>query len=118
MVMTSKKRGGCPKTALPMHKFSGTACSSQPFPSRKYEASRYAMTFNLTYRKGSFPQSEVYSSLLGALDRAHVVLETGSCFGLEIDEDGMHLLYESEIISELGKLPSVSQVVRPPLLPR
>jgi hypothetical protein len=72
------------------------------------------MAFTLTYRKGSFSQSETYSSLTGAIGRASVVLETTGCFGLAIDEDGMHLLHQSEIVMRLSAA-GASQAGRPPL---
>jgi hypothetical protein len=55
------------------------------------------MTFTLTYRQGSFRQSEVFVSQVGAVVRAHVTLGWVGCSGHQIDEDGKVVLHESEI---------------------
>jgi hypothetical protein len=57
------------------------------------------MTFTLTYRQGSFLQSEVFISQIGAVARAYVMLGGIGCSGHQIDEDGKVVLYESEIIA-------------------
>ncbi len=76
------------------------------------------MSFTLTYRRGSFPQSEIYSSLFGAMGRASIVLETSGCFGLEIDENGTLLLHQSEIILRCKEAAQIN-VLRemPPTIP-
>ncbi len=62
------------------------------------------MIYSLSYRKGSFPQSEDYSSLSGAMGRAAIVLETNGCFGLAIEEGGVHMLQHSEIVRRLASV--------------
>jgi hypothetical protein len=57
------------------------------------------MTFTLTYRQGSFRQSEDFVSQIGAVARAYFMLEGIGCYGHQIDEDGRIILHESEIIA-------------------
>jgi hypothetical protein len=57
------------------------------------------MTFTLTYRQGSFRQSEDFVSRFGALARAYIMLGGIGCSGYQIDEDGKVVLHESEIIA-------------------
>ena len=57
------------------------------------------MTFTLTYRQGSFRQSEVFISRTGAVARAYVMLGGIGCSGHQIDEDGKVVLHEAEIIA-------------------
>jgi hypothetical protein len=59
--------------------------------------------FCLKYRQGSFLRSEVYGSLNGAIGRASVILETGVCSELQIDENGVPLMSKPEIVLRLSQ---------------
>jgi len=57
------------------------------------------MTFTLTYRQGSFRQSEDFVSQVCAVARADIVLDGIGCYGHQIAEDGKVMLHESEIVA-------------------
>jgi hypothetical protein len=59
------------------------------------------VSFYLKYWQGSFLRSEIFSSFFGAIGRASVVLELNGCSGLEIEENGVLLLSEPEIVLRL-----------------
>ena len=68
------------------------------------------MTFNLTYRQGSFLQAHAYVTLVGAIGRAGLILKMVGCYGLAIDEDGRPLLAEPEIVARLD---GIAAALRP-----
>ena len=59
--------------------------------------------FTLTYRRGSFPQSEECGSLLSAIARACIMLEAGGCLGFQIEQGGNVVMHHAQIIAECGK---------------
>ena len=71
------------------------------------------MIYCLTYKKGSFLQSEEYSSLLAALGRAAIILEAKDCSDLAIQEDGVHHLHHADIVLRLAGT-NVPRIARPP----
>lgn len=70
------------------------------------------MTFTLSYRQGSFRQSEDFVSRIAAVARAYVVLGGTGCSGHQIDEDGRVVLYECEIVA--GCKEAVRMLTRSP----
>jgi len=71
------------------------------------------MPFTLTYRQGSFAQSEVFSSRTGAMARAYLVLEGPGCSNLLINEHGLIVAHEAEIISECAGVKAGLRARRP-----
>jgi hypothetical protein len=71
---------------------------------------RSVVPFHLKYRQDSFLLSEVYGSLNGAIGRASVVLEAGGGSELRIEENGVLLMSESEIVLLLNQeMPTTGQ---------
>jgi len=74
------------------------------------------MPFTLSYRRGSFPSSEVYASRLSAIDRACAMIMTNGSYAFMLEEDGVLLLSDSEIVSECLKAGCICRRADRPLL--
>ena len=61
------------------------------------------MTFNLTYRRGSFPQSEEFASLPGAIARAFILMKGETCVCFQIEEGGEVVMLEAQLAMECKK---------------
>ncbi len=72
------------------------------------------MSYLLSYRQGSFAQSEVHLSLSGAMTRAYAAIEGTGCSCFKIERDGRIVMTESQIISECQKAKEVAQLGRLP----
>ena len=72
------------------------------------------MSFTLSYIQGSFSRSEVFSSRLGAMAQAYIVLDGTGCTNLRIDQHGLVVANQAEIICECGHAKKSLRPGRPP----
>jgi hypothetical protein len=68
------------------------------------------MLIDLSYRRGSFEQSETFGSVAVALARAGVLLGTGQCSDFRIDQDGEMKLGHYQIVKTCAQSSSTSRV--------
>jgi hypothetical protein len=72
------------------------------------------MSYLLSYRQGSFAQSEAHLSLSSAMARAYTAIEENGCSFFKIERDGRTVMTESQIILECQRAKLSAQLGRKP----
>jgi hypothetical protein len=72
------------------------------------------MSYLLSYRQGSFAQSEAHLSLSGAMTRAYAAVEGEGCSAFKIERDGILVMDDAQIILECQRAKLSAQSGRMP----